>query len=444
MLPLFGALIVAFVSLWQSSEALHTSFFHPDESRWINRSDYLSELGHPLSSFWSDAYLIRGQPPMGSYITGLGLFIQGQSLNQNQPWNFSFGNDGDIDWNVTHGAMPNASVLLDARKTSIAISLLLCLTTYLIVMLLSNWIGGVVAGAFLGIHPLTVYLATLAVSDMAFTWIVALSVLTSIWLVRRPGWFRTLLLGLTLGAGASLKLSPIFVSIGLAAVGGLILATPFAQKIRPLRWLWNHLAAETPPNRRVAWMLISLPFIASFVFVASYPYLWSDPVGRTQVLFDFRRAEMASQSRIWGDQAIKSRPEAVERTWNMLEHRYSTSGKILAKLTIKGVDANGNESGYDLPFALAGVLIFIAIALKRGFRTPHLMALLVLGGQTLIIILGINIDFNRYYLPIAFFFAIGLGVGAGSVIDGGLYLLRRLGKSRVTALPQAVDLSPAD
>jgi hypothetical protein len=191
-------------------------------------------------------------------------------------------------------------------------------------------------------------------------------------------------------------------------------------------------------------MLISLPFIASFFFVASYPYLWADPVGRTQVLFDFRREEMANQSRIWGDQAIGSRPEAIQRTWSMLEYRYSATGRILAKLHLRGLDEHGWEAGYDLPFAITGVLIFIAIALKRGFRTPHFMALLVLGGQTLIILLGINIDFNRYYLPIAFFFATGLGIGAGVAIDRGLSMLRRHSNRRVSALPRRVDLSPAD
>src|SRR5690606_2482950 len=69
-------LAVFFFALWQSSGDLHVSPFHPDESRWINRATYLDELRHPLSSFWQDRYLIRAQPPMGSYIIGLGLLLQ--------------------------------------------------------------------------------------------------------------------------------------------------------------------------------------------------------------------------------------------------------------------------------------------------------------------------------------------------------------------------------
>ena len=65
-LQVVGAIFVCVFAFWQFSDALHKSTFHPDESRWINRGIYLQELRNPLSSFWADSYLIRGQPPMGS------------------------------------------------------------------------------------------------------------------------------------------------------------------------------------------------------------------------------------------------------------------------------------------------------------------------------------------------------------------------------------------
>jgi hypothetical protein len=179
-----GALLVLIVSLWQCEADIRVSRYHPDESRWINRAPYLSELQHPLSSFWADGYLIRGQPPMGSYITGIGLAIQGKDLHENGPWNFSFGNDGDINWNVTYGNMPSADYLLAARNTSVVVGLLTCLCVYLIVTLLSNWIGGVIAGVYMAVHPLSVYLFTLGVSDAAFRLVVAVSVLGSFWFAR--------------------------------------------------------------------------------------------------------------------------------------------------------------------------------------------------------------------------------------------------------------------
>jgi hypothetical protein len=410
-----GAIVVA-IAIWQFSAALHKSTFHPDESRWINRAVYLKELRHPRGGFWSDSYLIRGQPPMGSYITGLGLWLQGQPLEQNGPWNFAYGNDGDINWNVTNGNVPDVQVLLDARRTSIALGVLTILATYIIVTMLSNWIGGVVAGVFLSIHPLTIYLATLAVSDMAFTLVVALSGLCGLTLARRPSWLWTIALGVMLGTGASLKLSPIFLAFGLAFVGALILIEPVVRRIPGVRQFYRHFGAGEADVQRMGIMLLSLPVIATGFFIASYPYLWSDPIGRTRLLFDFRRAEMANQSRIWGDQAIDSRFEAISRTWSMLEVRYSTSGRLLASIGIEPGNLNSKE-GYDMPFLVLGVVLFIGLALWYGFRTPHLMTLMVLAGQVLIILAGININFNRYYLPVAFFLAVGLGVGIGTCIE---------------------------
>ena len=193
ILPALSALLVALVAFWQFSDALHESPFHPDESRWINRAPYVRELLHPLSDFWADSYLIRGQPPMGSYITGFGLLLQGKSLDVNEPWNFVYGNDGDINWNVTHGNTPTSDTLIAARRTALFLGIVLCLSAWLIVTMLSNWFGGVVAGIFLALNPLTIYLATLAVSDMQFTVIVALSVLAAIAIARNPTWPRIVL-----------------------------------------------------------------------------------------------------------------------------------------------------------------------------------------------------------------------------------------------------------
>jgi len=380
---------------------------------------------------------------MGSYITGLGLAVQGYDLKANGPWNFSFGNDGDINWNVTYGNMPPAEYVLAARHTSMVIGVLTCLAVFVIVTMLSHWIGGTVAGVFMGVHPLSVYLFTLGVSDAAFTLLVALSVLSAIWLARKPTWGRAVLLGIVFGIGTSLKLSPIFVSIGLAGVGLLIVLGPLAARVRLMRWFWHWIGAYSWPVRRLGWMLIALPVIAGAIFVVSYPYLWSDPIGRTKVLFDFRRAEMANQSRIWGDAAIGSQSEALSRTWDMLEDRYSASGKFLVKIGIaerREGSPDGAEPGYDLPFAIAGLAIFAATAIWRGFRSPQFVAFLTLMGQSVIIVLGLNVDFDRYYLPLVLMFAVGLGIGVGETTG---WLLQAFGRVRsATPNRQKVDADP--
>ena len=443
ILAICGGLLVVLVSFWQTTADLRVSRFHPDESRWIDRAQHLAELGDPLGSYWADRYLIRGQPPMGSYITGLGLALQGFDFESSDPWNFSFGNESDINWNVTYGNMPSEDYLIAARRTTVVIGALSCLTVFMIVTLLSNWLGGTIAGLFMAVHPLNVYLSTIAVSDAAFTLVVALSVLAAIWLARGPTWSRTILLGITFGIGTSLKLSPIFVAVGLAIVGLLLLASPLAARVRPLHWFWDRMGAYEPSARRLGWMLIALPLIAVTFFVASYPYLWSDPIGRTQVLIDFRRDEMRNQSRIWGDAAIGSQAEALSRTWTMLEERYSASGKFLVKFGItepRPGHENGAEPGFDLPFALAGTVIFAVLAFRRGFRSPMFLAFLILAGQSLIILIGLNVDFDRYYLPLVMGLAVGLGIGAGQAAG---WLLRVLERSpRAVRARQKVRAGP--
>jgi hypothetical protein len=251
---------------------------------------------------------------------------------------------------------------------------------------------------------------------MAFTTIIALSGLCALMLARKPSWWWTIALGILMGMGGSLKLSPIFLAIAMAGVGVLILLEPVASRIPGIRHIYHHFGVADASVRRLGILLLALPVIAGAFFLASYPYLWPDPVGRTNVLLEFRREEMANQSRIWGDQAIHSRWEALDRTWNMLQVRYSASGRILGKLGIEPGNPD-YEEGYDLPFVLAGLLIFVAVALRRGFKSPHLLTLIVLSGQVAIILAGININFNRYYMPIVLYLAIGLGIGTGTCLD---------------------------
>ena len=407
-----AAVVVAVVSLWQSMGDLRVSRFHPDESRWLNRSQHVRELTDPRGEYWSDKYLIRGQPPMGSYVMGIGLLLQGRDLDTNGPWNFSYGNEGTVVWNAARDNIPSEDDLIAARRTSVAIGMLTCLAVFAIVTMLTHWLGGLVAGLFMAVHPLEVYLSTLGVSDATFTGLAAFAVLAALLLARRPTWPRTLLLAVILAAGASTKLSPLFLSVGLAVIGLILVLAPVMSRRRRLGRFWERAGALEPRSRRLGWMLLSLPFLTAALFVLSYPYLWSDPIGRTQVLIEFRQREMRNQARIWEETSVDSRVEAIERTWDMLENRYSASGKLLAKASLLGREPE-NESGFDVPFAVAGMLVFAVVAFRRGFWRPHLLTFATLGGQALLILTGLRVDFDRYYLPMVMAGAVCLGIGVG-------------------------------
>ncbi|HKG25112.1 MAG TPA: hypothetical protein VKB09_05645, partial [Thermomicrobiales bacterium] len=145
------------LGLWQNFDALTASQFHPDESRWLNRAYYLRELLHPRSKVWEDRYLTRGQPPMGSYVTGIGLILQGRDLTTNGPWDFHFGNESTTTWNAVKGNMPAPADLTAARRTNAVVGALSCAVLFLIVARLTNVFGGLVAGTFLAFHPLQIY-----------------------------------------------------------------------------------------------------------------------------------------------------------------------------------------------------------------------------------------------------------------------------------------------
>ncbi len=409
------ALGVFALSFWLNLAAISESPFHPDESRWLNRSYYLRELFDPLSAVWEDRYLTRGQPPMGSYVTGLGLLLQGRDLPSNGPWDFHYGNESIITWNTVKGNMPSPADIVAARRTSAAVGALTCLVLFLIVTRLSNWVGGAIAGVFLAFHPLAIYLASLAVSDAVFTLFVALSILAVIALATNPSWSRTIALGVILGFGTSTKLSPIVVAVALAGIGGVILLDPLLRRLPLLGRLWSRWSrVDRDSNRRLGWMLISLPGIALAVFVVSYPYLWPDPIGRVQHLIDFRRHEMDNQARIWPTSAVDSRVEGLRRTWTNLEHQYDTSGRLFGEVG-QWFGRDWTAWGADLPLALAGLAIFAWLALRHGFPSRQTLALAVVGAQSAVILSGLRVDFNRYYLPFVLVSAIGVGMLAGQL-----------------------------
>ncbi|MGH2559229.1 MAG: ArnT family glycosyltransferase [Thermomicrobiales bacterium] len=439
------ALFVFGFSLWMNIDETRTTRFHPDESRWVNRAHYIRDLRDPLGETWSDQYLIRGQPPMGSYVIGLGLLLQGRDVTTNGPWDFHRGDEWNVNWNATYGNMPAQADLEAGRRTNAAIGALTVALVFLIATRLTNWIGGLAGALFLAANPLQTVLSSQALSDALLGLIVAFATLVIMALSDRPTWPRLILLGVLLGAGASAKLSPLFLAFALAGIGVVLLSDPWLRRIPRLGRLWAWLCpADRPRQIRLGWMLLALPVITVTFFVLSYPYLWPDPVGRTMNLIDFRQQEMESQARIWDDRAVDTRIEALDRTWTAFADRYTTSGRIVEKAGgFLGQD--WGRRGYDPPFELAGLLAFAAIALSRGVLSRHFMALALIGGQAAAIVVGMRVDFNRYYLPILLFFAVCVGVLAGAAWDHLPRIYTAItARNRASVRPRETSAAPAD
>src|SRR5918998_2632081 len=208
--------LVFLVALWVNLSAVPMTEFHRDEARWVHRARFVEELRNPTGEFWRESELMIGQPPLGSYLMGLGLTVQGRDLDTNMFYNFHFG----PDWNRRHGTMPDEADLVAARRTNSVVGALVAVCVFLIARGLSNAVAGIAAATLLVPHPLSIYLSSLAGSDALVTLLVALAALAAMALANRPTWPRAILLGVLLGLGGSAKLSPLALAIPLAAGGG--------------------------------------------------------------------------------------------------------------------------------------------------------------------------------------------------------------------------------
>lgn len=396
---LFG-LVVVVVALAVNLGHVASTRFHRDEARWIHRSQFAAELADPFGEYWRDRDLLQGQPPLGSYLMGLGLAAQGRGLQPNQFWNFNFGDR----WNERHGAMPAKADLVAARRTNSVIGALIALCAYGIGRRLAGRVAGSIAALMLIFHPLSIYLSSLAGSDALLTLMIAVAALLAIGVAARPSWLGVVLLGSVLGLGASAKLSPLLLALPLAGLGALLVARG-----------WRAGGEEGARDLALGWKLLPLPAIGAAAFVASYPYLWPDPIGRTVTLFTFRAQEMVSQGTIWSELNVAGPADALSRVGNWLGETRSTTGSLAGWLAGR-LGGGWEPAGVDLLLALVGVLVFVALVVRAGLRSPAMLAAVVLGGQTAIIVLGMRADFERYLYPVLLMVAVCVGLAADRAV----------------------------
>ena len=409
-------LVLVAVGLVQNLAHVDSTPFHRDEARWTHRARYVRHLQDPLGDYWRDRGLMRGQAPLGSYLMGVGLLAQGRDLDTNGLWSLNH----SAAWNRREGRMPTAADLTAARRTDAVVGALTVVALYLLTRRFGNRVAGAAAALLVIPHPLHIYLSSLAGSDALLALLVLLAALAAWRLAERPTWPRALLLGVLLGLGGATKLSPLLVTLPLAALGGALVGWGWLRQ--PFAWRQGRSGA-TPPevaarraDRGLGWRLLALPLIAIVVFVATYPYLWPDPITRTGHIFAFRAGEMENQGDIWNNVAVETRAEALQRVGLTLTRYFSTTGRALAELPAGWQPDDRLATRLrelELALAVPGLLILVAIVWSRGPRSPHALAAIVLGAQVGITIVGMRADFARYHLPILLAAALCTGLVAG-------------------------------
>jgi hypothetical protein len=397
---LLTGLVFAF-ALWVNLHAVPTTQFHRDEARWVHRAYFLGELRDPTGAFWEHSQTMLDQPPLGSYLMGVGLLLQGRDLQTNGYYDFHFGQE----WNARHGNMPDEADLVAARRTNSVVGALIAASVYLIARLLMNPVAGLAAVALLVPHPLSIYLSSLAGSDALVTLLVAWATLAAMALALRSTWPRAVTLGVLLGLGGAAKLSPLAVAFPLAAAGLVLVVHG-----------WHGAGPAARHDGALGWRLLVQPAIAGAAFVVSYPYLWPDPIRRTLALAQFRALEMANQGAIWPELNVVGPIDALSRVGNWLGDVDSVTGQgvdVIAKL----FGVSWKPMGFDLVLAIAGALLLLRLAIQRGLGSRWGMAALMLGAEVGLIVGGMRADFSRYLLPVLVATSVCGGLVAGLAWD---------------------------
>lgn len=393
-------LLLFLFALSQNLHDIGTTPYHPDESRWLNRGHYVEDFFNPFGVTWDDQYLTRGQPPLGSYVMGIGEILQGKNTRPNAIWDFYYG----ADWNKVVGALPTPDVLRAGRRANSVIGALVVLCVYFIGKALSNRAGGAVGAFFLAVHPLQIWIASQALSDQLLSLLIALAMLAAMWLTCAPGKWRALLLGILLGLGGATKLTPLLISLPLAGMGAFFLGRSYTR----------FASHDLRQDRRLGWSLLWQPVIAFATFVAVYPYLWPAPIQRTIELFRWRQEEMGRQIANWPNVAVSGPIQALDRIGIRLTDLQSSSGRVAA-FVASMVGVNWHPSGADFIPVLIGALILVTLIFKHGLRSPQTLAIAILVYESAAIIGGMRVDFYRYHLPIVFAMAVCVAVCFGAL-----------------------------
>ena len=387
------------VALGQYVSNVQTTDFHRDEPRWIHRARFLEQAFNPLSAYWMDQDITQGQPPLGSYVTGLGLLLQGRGVETNEFWSFHFSEA----WNIRHGRMPDPEDHIAARQTNSVIGALIVVGVFFIGQQLINRVAGIIGALLLVPHPLVNYLSSLGGSDALLTLLVIWSTLAAIALAKRPTWSRAALLGVLLGLGGATKLSPLVIALPLAAFGVLLIAG--ATRLT---------GSEAHRVAAIGWRLAPQPAIAFATFIFVYPYLWPDPIGRTITLFAYRAREMESQGRIWADLDVPNSAAAIGRIGYWLGDFESTS-TVVATTVAGWLGVLWQPGGIDPLFALVGALVLAYLVIRNGLASPQALAAAVMAAQVASVVVGMRADFHRYMLPVLVIFAVCGGLFAGQI-----------------------------
>jgi hypothetical protein len=407
-----------------------------DEANWIGTARYFLVLfvhRDVSAEAWPDDHWTRTQPMIPRYIMGGWLWTRGIAFEHFDPYY-----DHTKKWftNVRDGKAPTESVLDEARIPMRALTAISAVLLYGVVRVMAGPVGGTAAALlFCGSSYVPLHMVR-AMGEPPFITFLLATLLVSLIAIARSGAHGPsvglgIAAGVLLGLALSSKLTAIVAIIAIAlwgawnVVGGLIAARlpRFGHRLHHPADQPDTVVSERrptpaprshPTGRRALVWSAGVIAVACLTFVATNPYLYHDPIGRSWLLFYNRQAEMSQQAEIDPSRAVGGLSERVRQVWT-----YSLIEDTWAHTRLRWP--------LEAVLAIVGFAWLVARAVRLRPGADGLLLLWTLGffgGVTV----GLGYMLDHYFMPTA-----TIGILLGGLAVGWSFRLAWQGALRLVS-----------
>lgn len=369
--------------------------FTVDESRWIATSRYFWITFVDRNLFgpaWQPNYIVYTHPPVGRYVIGFGLWLQGWDPEKLNGRYDSL--EGRL-YNERMGNVPGPDLLAAARRVTFVFAVASVGLVYVVGRQLGGIVGGLAAAGLALVNPLltTVWTRALAESIVAAFGLLALAlalrVMPYVATLGRRAWLP-LALGAALALSAATKLNG-----GVGALGLGVFAV-----------VQQGLAVLQTRRTRGFRSWVDAAMMAVVLFVAVNPLLYVTPVERAVNLIRHRSDEMEFQRSVFSSQSVPDDlGSRISRVGRRAFDDYATPGG----------PSPMSPDVILVPLGAAVLAWRAIVSLRVGFAGPSLLTLCWLVATYLVVTPNLGFDSSHYFAPL-----VTLNVIVGGVATSAL------------------------
>ncbi len=378
--------------------------FFADESQWIGSSQVFEEFFTTKfnSSYFDESYWTLTQPPLTRYVIGFGRRLGGYTWEDiNKTWDFAL----TVERNEQRGAMPSPGLLWWSR---LPMAILAIMSFVLIFVLFQHSLGVVTGYVWLLFGITNSYFLlhlrrAMGESVLLFSVVLVLIICYLVLLLimrqqhihhwKRKLFFLLVSLGISIGISGNTKLNGL--SVGLI---GLFLVIVIVVKY------------QAPLHQKLKLGTLSLMviiFCSTATFIGINPYLWPEPITRTQKMLKQRLHEMSDQQKNIPEDRISSFQERMH---------------VIPKQVFVTHAPIGLQNGFIISIFLfvLGFFFIIKHVIRSAFDSLAGIAMVSILAVGLVVVtpsLLTPLNWERYYLFPIFFQMIIASIGFGVSIQ---------------------------